>query len=471
MIVGDIVKKYFLNIESPITGGYFSSEQIDLLSIIQCHSISELIGFVTGCDQINHLSGIIKSINNLDLEFAKRYVFKLYQDTMVYHDQGLDESRANRLKYLGITPDELNSVINNTHPKSKEIISLNHHFISEEWSQTKSVSYEEVELLGSLLPELNSITISSGSISKVVNKYAIDDKYDFYFAKRDLDFAYKKGKHVRYHSLLVKDDSSHLFEGMTKDNILDLIRNYVKASIDFINDYNSNHKVNLNGEEPIINAIDLFNEIISFEKNENGDYYNIWNQKYGITMSELLSCFKYAKEHKPENVSYLYNEPFLEDDQRRKKVFETLYEIEKLSPGLIDSLGSQMHISITENTNSIRRCYEEFKILQERGINIQITEFDMSLGKDDIQRVFGSNATIPLNLVYEEKEKKISEISSIITESGVNLSGISYWSLSDGIDHNLERIRSDALAKHQINNINEIPTACGGLLPTYIQNE
>lgn len=459
---------YSLNVDSPIKGGYFSSEQIDLLSIIQCQSIDELIKFVANCDQINHINGIFESINGLDLETAKRSVFKAYQNTMVYHDQGLDASRMNRFNYLEIdSEEELMSVIDKSHPRSQEILSVNHHFISEEWDQAKSISYEEMETLNSQLPLFNSMLIGSGKIYKVINKYETnrENRFDFYFAKRDLDFAYKNGKQVRFHSLLVKDDGK-IFNGKSKEEIIDIIKDYVKQSIDFINEYNSNHKVIINGkEEPVINAVDLFNEIVSFDKNEQGEYYNIWEQKYGISMPELMSCFEYALENKSNNVSYLYNEPFLEDDQRRQKVFETLSQT---TPGLIDTLGSQMHITITQDIDSIRRCFADFKRLQEStGKKIQITEFDMCLGLNDVTRVFGPNASISLERVYQEKDKKISEISSAINESGVKLSGVSYWSLTDGIDCNLERIRSNALSNHQISNVSEIPTVCGGLIPTH----
>lgn len=459
---------YSLNVDSPIKGGYFSSEQIDLLSIIQCQSIDELIRFILNCDQINRVNGIFESINGMDLESAKRSIFKSYQNSMVYHDQGLDASRMNRFNYLRITSEEeLMSVIDKSHPRSQEILSLNHHFISEEWDQTKSISYEEMETLNSQLPLFNSMLIGSGKIYKVINKYDTnkDTKYDFYFAKRDLDFAYKNGKQVRFHSLLVKDDGK-IFNEKSKEEIMDIIKEYVKQSIDFINDYNSSHKININDkEEAVINAVDLFNEIVSFDKNEKGEYYNIWKQKYGISLPELMSCFEYALVNKPEGVNYLYNEPFLEDDQRRQKVFETLAQT---TPGLIDTLGSQMHITITQDIDSIRRCFADFKKLQESTEKkIQITEFDMCLGRSDVPRVFGPNADISLERVYQEKDKKISEISSAINESGVKLSGVSYWSLTDGIDCNLERIRSNALSNHQISNVNEIPTVCGGLIPTH----
>ena len=458
---------YSLNVDSPIKGGYFSSEQIDLLSIVQCQSIDELMRFIANCDQINHVNGIFESISGMDLESAKRSVFKSYQNSMVYHDQGLDASRINRFNYLGITSEEeLMSVIDKSHPRSQEILSLNHHFISEEWDQTKSISYEEMETLNSQLPLFNSMLIGSGKIYKVINKYDTnkDTKYDFYFAKRDLDFAYKNGKQVRFHSLLVKDDGK-LFNEKSKEEIMNIIKEYVKQSIDFIKNYNYSHKIIINGkEEPVINAVDLFNEILSFDKKKQGEDYNIWEQKYGISMPELMSCFEYALVNKPEGVNYLYNEPFLEDDQRRQKVFETLAQT---TPGLIDTLGSQMHITITQDIDSIKRCFADFKRLQDNGMQIQITEFDMCLGRSDVPRVFGPNADISLERVYQEKDKKISEISSVIRESGVRLSGISYWSLTDGIDSNLERIRSNALANHEISNVNEIPTVCGGLVPTH----
>ena len=193
--------------------------------------------------------------------------------------------------------------------------------------------------------------------------------------------------------------------------------------------------------------MDLFNEIVSFEKNANGEYFNIWESKYGITMDELLPAFDYALQNKPEGVNFLYNEPFLENDERRKKVLEVLRKIDSKRPGLIDTLGSQMHITIGEDEDKIRRCFEDFRTLQERtGKHIQITEFDMSLGRTQIPRVFGNNPEVTLEQVYEYKHQKIGEISSIISESGVHLDGISYWSLADGIDCNLERVRSNYLA-------------------------
>lgn len=484
-----------LQVNTEIVGGYFSNEQIDLLTIIQCKDIKELINFITHCDQIKNNYNIedLEKYISLPLEEFKRKVFKSYQDTLVSHDSDKESSIINKLKYCGIKDEDIEVIrqvlldktkqalpwvrafIIKKYPDNyKKIFQLSHHFISTERDQLKSPDlYEEMEFLNSNLSNFNSMLIGSGRIYNVVNQLFddndLDSKFDFYHVKRDLEFAYKNGKQVRYHSLLVKDSLDNLFGGKTKDEILKLISEYVKASIDFITDYNKTHKININGQElPQINAVDLFNEIVSFDKNNQGEYFNIWENKYGITLDDLLPAFDYALKNKPEGVSYLYNEPFLENAERRQKVFEILKEIDIKRPGLIDTLGSQMHITIGDDEETIKDCFEDFKILQTcTGKKIQITEFDMSLGRTQIPKIFGTNPVATLDQVYSYKYQKIQRVSDTIRESGVKLDGISYWSLTDGIDCNLERLRTNALTSGNITDINQIPTACGGLFPTH----
>ena len=64
-------------------GGYLSSEQIDLLSIIRCNTPEELIEFVSNCEQL--IGEIKEDIDYSNLEEAKRKVFKAYQDSMAPH--------------------------------------------------------------------------------------------------------------------------------------------------------------------------------------------------------------------------------------------------------------------------------------------------------------------------------------------------------------------------------------------------
>lgn len=481
-----------LEVMASSIGGYFSSEQIDLLSIIEAKNNEELLYFIMTTDQMKNVYSKedLELLATLPLEDLKRAIFKSYQDTMVYRDDDNKIEMDNRLKHLNLKERDLevikNVLASNTpgitswlkdylktkYPKNfEDIIDTNHHFMSRELDNLKDKDlYEDMSLLDNNLDYFDTMLIGSGRIYKIINQfYDNDKKYDFYYPKRDLDFAYRNQKNVRYHSLLVRESQDLFFKGMPKEEVLSTMKGYVKASIDFINNYNDNHKINVNGtEKPVVNAVDLFNEIVSFDKDEKGEYYNIWEKNFGITIDDLLEVFDYAFINKKEGMSYLYNEPFLEDTKRRKKVFEVLGEIDKKRLGLIDTLGTQMHITLGEDENNIKEVFADFKNLQDQtGKKIEITEFDMSLGREEVPKVLGENPEVKLEEVYDYKKQKIKDISSIINNSGVNLSGLSYWSLTDKIDFNLPRIRSNYLKEGLIKDINQIPTVCGGLFPTY----
>lgn len=190
--------------------------------------------------------------------------------------------------------------------------------------------------------------------------------------------------------------------------------------------------------------------------------------RYGISIEDICNVFAYAKEHKPKGVNYLYNEPFLEDDKRREKVLEVLKSINSISPLLIDTLGTQMHITFSTSNEQIRKCFKDLKLLQDVGnINIEITEFDLSLGENEVLKIIGDNPQISYTQIYDLKKDKINNISTIINDSMIKLDGVSYWSLTDNIDCNLERVRTNLLKKGEISNIDEVPTVCGGLLPSF----
>lgn len=482
---------YGLNVSSDNIGGYFSSEQLELLSIIQCQTYENVIAFVYQCKQLNGVFSKedLQNFVNQDLEQLKRFVFKSYQDTLVPHNSDKQTVLNNTLYRLGLNEEEIDVIkraysqgkspeimryisgyIQAKHPNNyEEIFKQVHYFISTERDQNKNSDlYDELVFINNNLGMFDTLLVGSGKPEIVINDLVNEDskdRFDFYFAKRDLNFAHKNNKHIRFHSFLTKNACEQLFVGRTKEEILETLTAYVKASVDFVNEYNSTHK--LQDGTPVINAIDLFNELVSFNKNEKVEYENIWETKYGITIEDICRVFSYAKEHKPDGVSYLYNEPFLEDTERRKKVLETLQAINANSNSLIDTLGSQTHITFRTSNEQIQECFKDFKNLQDmQGINIQITEFDLSIGEKDTLRTIGKNPEISYEQVYALKHQRLGEISEIINNSGVKLSGVSYWSLTDNIDSNLERVRTNLLNKGIITNINQVPTVCGGLMPT-----
>lgn len=466
------MQEFSLKLESPINGIYLNSETIELLSIIQCKNIEELKDFAINCSQLNISEEDLTSWNDNDIEDIKRKLVEQYKSTLVSMEQSIKDRRSVlelALKHSGITVDEVDSYISvfqndgyegikkklkAEHPESYDIFTEKaHRFIGTERDQMTIITYEELSGLNDILSNHNTILIGAGRYYDVTKKMYDEHipnmgKYDFYYAQRGLDFGYKNGMNVRYHTLLDKQTMEEHLIGKQKEDVLGELQEYVKRSIDFISKYNEEHKMNGKG---VICSVDLFNEIISFDE----PYRNMWQELYGISNQELVSIFQYALENKPDGVTYVYNEPFLENPERRQVVIEQLSRINELAPGLIDTIGTQMHIEMTQNIDDIRRCFEELKKLEQLGIGTQITEFDMCLperfmfdekgkirSEQELVELINSKISksgITIGSIAEFKSMRIDEISKAIGETGIQLDGITYWSISDTLDHNLER--------------------------------
>lgn len=126
-----------------------------------------------------------------------------------------------------------------------------------------------------------------------------------------------------------------------------------------------------------------------------------------------------------------------------------------------------MHITFETSIQQIKDCFNDFKSLQEStGLNIQITEFDLSLSSNEVLKTIGDKPHVSYEYLYTLKKNKIKDISSVINVSNVKLSGLTYWSLTDKVDCNLERVRASLLNKGIISDINQVPTVCGGFIAT-----
>ena len=466
------MQEFSLKLESPINGIYLNSETIELLSIIQCKNVKELKDFAINCSQLNISEEDLTSWNDNDIETIKRMLVERYKSTLVSMEQSIKNRRSVlelALKHSGITADEVDSYISvfqndgyegikkklkAEHPESYDVFTEKaHRFIGTERDQMTSITYEELSGLNDILSNHNTLLIGAGRYYDVTKKMYDEhipnmEKYDFYYAQRGLDFCYKNGMYARYHTLLDKQTMEEHLIGKQKEYVLGELQKYVKKSIDFISKYNEEHKINGKG---VICSVDLLNEIISFDE----PYRNMWQELYGISNEELVSIFQYALENKPDGVTYVYNEPFLENPERRQVVIEQLSRINELAPGLIDTIGTQMHIEMTQNIDDIRQCFEDFKRLEQLGIGTQITEFDMCLperfmfdengkirSEQDLVELINSKISksgITIGSIAEFKSMRIDEISKAIEETGVQLDGITYWSISDTLDHNLER--------------------------------
>lgn len=466
------MQEFSLELESPINGIYLNSETIELLSIIQCENIEELKDFAINCSQLNISEEDLTSWNGNDIENIKRMLVEQYKSTLIPMGQSIKNRRnvlESVLKHSGINDDKVDTYISvlqndgyegikkklkSEHPESYDIFTEKaHRFIATERDQMTSISYEELLGINDILSNHNTILIGAGRYYDITKKMYDEhipnmEKYDFYYAQRGLDFCDRNGMYARYHTLLDKQTMEDHLIGKEKEYVLKELQEYVKKSIDFISKYNEEHKINGKG---LIRSVDLFNEIISF----NEPYKNMWQELYGISNEELVSTFQYALENKPDEVTYVYNEPFLENLERRKAVIKQLSQINELAPGLIDTIGTQMHIEMTQNIDDIRNCFEDLKRLEKLGIGTQITEFDMCLperfmfdengkirSEHELVEIINSKISksgITIESIAELKSMRMNEISNAIEETEIQLDGITYWSINDILDHNLER--------------------------------
>lgn len=103
---------YGLNVSSDNIGGYFSSEHLELLSIIQCQTYENVIAFVYQCKQLNGVFSKedLQNFVNQGLEQLKRFVFKSYQDTLVPHNSDKQTVLNNTLYRLGLNEEEIDVI-------------------------------------------------------------------------------------------------------------------------------------------------------------------------------------------------------------------------------------------------------------------------------------------------------------------------------------------------------------------------
>lgn len=459
------MKAFSLNVEAPINGIYLSSGTIDLLSIIQCKDRQALQEFARNCSQLNLSEQDMFEWTEESLEELKRKLVEQYKGTFVPRKQGIQNRNSvlqATLEHCGIPTEEImeymtafqndsyegmKQKLQTEHPKEYVLFAQKvHRFVAMESDQITSVTYEELEAINRNLPNHNTILIGVGRYynvtQKLYNEHIPDmPKYDFYYAQRGLDFCCQNGMHARYHTLLDKQTMEEQFAGKPKEEVIRELEAYVKQSIDFISQYNAEHQIDGRG---VISSIDLFNEIISFDP----PYRNMWQELYGISTEELTGIYQYAQENKPEGVTYVYNEPFLENPERRQAVIAQLRQIMESAPGLIDTIGTQMHIEMTQDIEGIRQCFLDLKQLEDIGIGTQITEFDMCLPERHMFDEQGnlSQAYTP-EFIYNYKTQRMAEVSDAIAETGIELEGITYWSVSDTLDHNLERTNQKTYQK------------------------
>lgn len=472
-----------LQLNTSKNGIYLSQQQIDLLMITELKSKEELKNYVENiCGQFPNMTvedivSNYRSIQTLDeLEEAKKELYKKYQDSLISY---LDNAKMNsieqakvKLEKLSITAQEQDACLSFiSQGKIEDVykylqqrhgvdfITQFNRYMKDDFENVKSVSYEEMKSLSNLIsndPSIDTIIIATGKFDNTIYQSSNGKVFDPYLTEKALYYCMSHNKHMRYHALF---DQSHVDNLLRQgkglkdhDKILAEMKSFVKKSIDFIEE---NNKQLADGSK-VINTVEIFNELVEKNKsNKDFSYDMVWEKNFGITIDEIISCFDDIK--KPVGVEFMYNETTLTESQRKRdKVEEVLFEIDKLSPNLIDSFGDQMHLSdedvmtekgkqnLVETAKMLKRIQDgkllidgEIKTIKSK--KTECTEHDFHFENEFLNNYEIAKNNGVTDSLWSIKRNMQDYIGNCYLDNGVKFQRSTYWTLFGKNDHNLVR--------------------------------
>lgn len=440
-----------LDVNSKYKGIYLGRTQIDLMMITEVKSFAQLQAFINECEQIDYSEIYLQELRKKSLETAKKQVFEDYRSTLIgTSDLKRDPTIILRKKLtrLGLTYDDIEKVIalyqskniektahyiiENSQFNLEEIVQKNFKINVFDNDDVKCSSYEEMASLAQRLKEFDRVIITIGEYSSVM----CNGKFNPYHIRRSLDFCKNHNIHARYHSLLSQETLNN-FPETNKEEIKAKLHQYILESINYINAYNAEN--NLEDGMPLINAIDIFDELINLKKDKSSSvgYYNIWENK-GLTIEDLVDILSPAIENKDPKIAYIYNETFVETPEKRRIQLNLATQIQNLAPTLIDTFGTKMHISTEHKTKTIENTLSDLKrFSDETGIKLAITEFAMYVPEKTLNYLtsLGLTKKETTNIATLIKQTKLATISEIAKKLAIDFDEISYWSATDSMDH------------------------------------
>lgn len=472
-----------LQLNTSKNGIYLSQQQIDLLMITELKSKEELKNYVENiCGQFPNMTvedivSNYRSIQTLDeLEEAKKELYKKYQDSLISY---LDNAKMNsieqakvKLEKLGITAQEQDACLSFiSQGKIEDVykylqqrhgvdfITQFNRYMKDDFENVKSVSYEEMKSLSNLISNdqsIDTIIIATGKFDNTIYQSSNGKVFDPYLTEKALYYCMSHNKHMRYHALFDQSHVDNLLrqgKGLKNhDKILAEMKFFVKKSIDFIEE---NNKQLADGSK-VINTVEIFNELVEKNKsNKDSSYDMVWEKNFGITIDEIISCFDDIK--KPVGVEFMYNETTLTESQRKRdKVEEVLFEIDKLSPNLIDSFGDQMHLSdedvmtekgkqnLVETAKMLKRIQDgkllidgEIKTIKSK--KTECTEHDFHFENEFLNNYEIAKNNGNVSSLWNIKRNMQDYIGDCYLSNGVEFQRSTYWTLFGRNDHSLVR--------------------------------
>lgn len=250
------------------------------------------------------------------------------------------------------------------------------------------------------------------------------------FTKRTtdlLDWAKSNGMSVRGHVLvwysqtpdwIFYQDFDKTKGLVDRDTMLARMESYIKQVFEKLDEL---------GYSDMFYAYDVVNEAIM----EDGSYREcLWKQIIGDDY--IWHAFNYADKYAPEHIKLYYNDY---NEQFKTDYIVKLAEslVDETGRTLIDGIGCQAHLYTKD---SIDQYMNTLKAFSATGLDVQITELDVSLGT-------WTNILTDTDENLKDQGKYYYElISRIIKENeagNTNISSLTFWGFVDNLSWRRER--------------------------------
>jgi endo-1,4-beta-xylanase len=237
--------------------------------------------------------------------------------------------------------------------------------------------------------------------------------YNFNDADEIVDFAMKNGMKVRGHTLVWHNQTPPwVFAGKdgglgTKEELLERLKEHIK---EVVGHYKGK-----------VYAWDVVNEALSdnpYEFLRKAPWYDICGEEV------IEKAFIWAHEVDPD-AKLFYNDYNLEDPVKREKAYQLVKRLkEKGVP--IHGIGIQGHWTLSWPTPKMLE--DSIKRFLELGVEVQITEFDISIYYD---RNENNNFKVPPEDRLEKQARLYKEAFAILRKYKGKVTGVTFWGVAD----------------------------------------
>jgi endo-1,4-beta-xylanase len=235
-----------------------------------------------------------------------------------------------------------------------------------------------------------------------------EDNFNFSNSDKLVDFAMKNGKSLRGHTLLWhQQNAKWMFmdkngKNVSREVLLKRLEKYISTVV-------GRYK----GK---IYSWDVVNEVVDGADLRNSEWLEIAGEEY------IEKAFIYARKADPKAKLFI-NDYDTTDPVKGLTLYNLVKKLkERKVP--VDGIGMQFHITLTNP--GIKAIDESLKKFSELGVEIQITELDMSLNPD--AKIKSADASQELLIRQAYRYKEIFDIF----KKYKSITNVTFWGFQDG---------------------------------------